>query len=90
MKKLVLLLMGAGLLVSCSRSITKEKYIDVMSTLGCKGMAEGSSGGAVILKDKGVTLEQIAKFRKSTKPEEMRPVANQIIKRVMECHNVKP
>lgn len=90
MKKLVLFLVCAGLLVSCSRSITKEQYIDVMSTLGCKGLAESTPGADQILKDKGVSSDQIMKFRKSTKPEEMMGVANQIIKRVMECHGVKP
>lgn len=90
MKKAVFLLLCAGLLVSCSRSITKEQYIDVMATLGCKGMAESTTGADRIMKEKRVTSDQIMKFRQSTKPEDMMLVANEIIKRVMECHGVKP
>lgn len=89
MKKIVLFFICAALLIACSRSMTKEQYIDVMSTLGCKGMAENTPNADQVLKDKDVTLDQIKKFRKKTKPEEMRPVANQIIRRVMECHNLK-
>jgi hypothetical protein len=89
-KNLFPLLLILLFILSCSRAMTKEKYIDTMAELGCKGMAESTPGAEKVLKDKGVTSDQIMKFRQSTKPEEMMLAANEIIKRVMECRGVKP
>lgn len=88
-KKAVLILLVAGLAVSCSRTISKDKFIGTMTALGCSSAMENSPEAAPILKEHGVTMEDIQKFRKSMKPEESLKIAMEIARRVMECHGVK-
>ena len=90
-KMLMAAFIGTTLLAaaSCTRTIEPDRYVSAMVALGCKNQSEGSEGGAAILKEQGVTLEEIQKFRKKADPKRMIQTAMEISRRVMECHGVK-
>jgi nitrogen regulatory protein PII-like uncharacterized protein len=75
--------------VSCSSTITKEKYVDVMSSIGCKDTNESTPEGLAVMKEKGVTPADIATFRKKMDPDKIMEIVNEIAKRVYECHGIK-
>jgi len=85
---IVVLLLLAVLCVSCSKTISEDKFIDVMSTLGCKGVLETNPEATDIFKEKGVTLAEVQNFRKKMDPKNASDIANQVANRVMECHGV--
>ncbi len=89
MKKIFLLVGAAAMLVSCTKMISKEQYVDAMSTLGCKMAQEGTPQGEEILKEKGVTAEDIMNFRKKMNPEQIADIVKEISKKVAACHGVK-
>ncbi|MBN1282415.1 MAG: hypothetical protein JXA24_01410 [Proteobacteria bacterium] len=88
MKKAALAILLLAFIGGCSRGITREQYIDVMATLGCKGLGEGLPDAEKVLKEKGVTIEQIDEFRKNSDAKEMINTSMEIASRVMACHGV--
>lgn len=94
MKRLALVAVGvfmaAGLLTSCSRPIPSDQYIKAMVALGCKGagVLETTPEGAAVLKEAGVTLDQVKTFRKESKPPVMVRVSMEIARSVAQCHGV--
>ena len=89
MKKALLLIGVAAMLVSCTKIISKEAYVDAMATLGCKMAHETSPEGIELLKEKGVTPEDIMNFRKKMKPEQIADIVKEISTKVAACHGVK-
>jgi len=89
MKRILLALVALPLLAACSRTIPPEKYVDAMVALGCKGEMESSPAGEAVLKEQGVTVDQINDFRKRMDPKRTMQTAMEISRRVMECHGVK-
>lgn len=89
MKKVILGMLAFVLLAACARTITDEQYIASMAALGCKDMTERSPNAAQVLKDAGVSSDQIMVFRKKMDPKRTTEIAMEIARRVMECHGVK-
>lgn len=77
------------IVTACTSKMTKEKYISVMTELGCKHLAENSKSAEDILKEKKVTSQDLEAFRKNMKAEESLEVAGKIAKGVLKCHGVK-
>lgn len=93
MQRLVSLLVGvvlAAMLTACSRPIPSDQYIKAMVALGCKGagVLETTPEGAAVLKEVGVTLDQVRQFRKKSKPSMMVGVSMEIARSVAQCHGV--
>lgn len=80
-----LALLGTGLL-ACSSTISSEKYVEVMSDLGCKRLMEGSEQAKALYKEHAVTDAQIMKFRQKTQAEKMGELATQIAEKVLACN----
>jgi len=87
-RKIALVCICLMLAAACSRGLTKEKYIEVMAELGCKGAGDGTPAAAEILEEKGVTQEQIQKFRAKDDANEMMKTSLEIANRVMACHGM--
>lgn len=87
-KKILLAGFCIALMASCSKGLSREQYIDAMSTLGCKNVSEGTPEAQAIYKDKKITQDDIQKFRKSGDAKEMLKVSMEIASRVMACHGV--
>lgn len=87
MKKIIVL---AGILSACSGGgiLSAQKYIDAMAALGCKNLQEGNPAADEVLKQTGVTPEQIQKFRQKTDFKVIADAAAEITKRVYACHGV--
>lgn len=89
MKRILLVSMVLLAFAACSQTIPPEKYVAAMVALGCKGEMESTSGGVAILKEEGVSIEQIQTFRKKMDPKRAMQTAMEISRKVMECHGVK-
>ena len=86
--RITLAIVLALFIAACSstKSITKQQYIDTMVELGCHDVADENTGDALdIFALKKVTKEGIDKFRKDTKPDEMKEIQAQIAQQVKEC-----
>lgn len=79
-----------AMLAACSGSaaITSQKYVEAMSALGCKSLQEGNPAADEVLKQHGVTPEQIQRFRKKADFKVMADAASEIAKRVGACFGV--
>jgi hypothetical protein len=89
MKKVIFGFLALVFIAACSRTITQEQYIASMTALGCKDMTERSLNAAAVLKEAGVSDDQVMVFRKKMDPKTTTEVAMEIARRVMECHGVK-
>lgn len=89
MKKILFAMFITALLVSCSRTISDEKFVGAMVALGCRNATETSPEGQAILKEQGVTPDDIRSFRQEMDPNAGMKVAMEISRRVSECHGVK-
>ena len=87
--KLMCLAVVALAAAGCSRTISNEKYVDAMVSLGCANLTEGSKDGLSLLSDKGVSIDQIQKFRKNLDPKLAMKTSMEIARKVMGCHGVK-
>ena len=77
------------LIAGCGRTITKEQYIGAMEAIGCSNyLAETSPEAQQMLKDRGITYDQIVDFRKKMKPKDIIEIVNDISGRVMACHGI--
>lgn len=88
MKKLLMLVPAAALVVSCTRVIPVEKYVDAMVALGCKGLMETMPEAGAVLAGKGVTLKDIQVFRRKMDPKKSMEIAMRIAGQVAACHGV--
>lgn len=89
MKKIIFVSLALLFVVACSRTITQEQYIASMTALGCKDMTERSPDAAKVLKEAGVSEDQVMVFRKKMDPKRTTEIAMEIARRVIECHSIK-
>jgi len=87
-KKIALTIICLAFAAACSRGISSEKYIEVMTELGCKGINESQPAAAEVFKEKKVTLEQLKDYRKKGDAKDMMKVSMEIANRVMACHGM--
>ena len=89
MKK-IFSLFGFGLftltLLACGPKLSQEKYVNIMTELGCNLAQENSPAAENTYKKFNATQKDIDEFRKKSKPEIMIQVANQIAMSVAACH----
>ncbi|MBT3181473.1 MAG: hypothetical protein HN337_03075 [Deltaproteobacteria bacterium] len=88
-KNVMMVLLVAVFLVACSKSMTREQYIDAMVTMGCKSTSEAAPEGKEIMKEKGITQEDIMNYRKKMDPDKIMETITEISTKVAECHGVK-
>lgn len=89
MKRIIAPILFAALAACSSTStISREKYVEAMTALGCKSLQEGNPAADEVLKQNGVTPEQIQKFRQKTDFKIMADAASEIAKRVGACFGV--
>lgn len=92
MKKYALTLMAIVSLsfavAACSSTIPLEKYVDVMSDLGCQGVTELDTKAKDIFAKHAVTQKDIDNFRRNLKREQIKDMADQIVGKVAACHGV--
>lgn len=79
---LVLLLAVAA---GCSRTISKEQYIEGMAAVGCAGLFETAPEAARVLKRLDLSLRDVERFRQKASPREMGQIAQEIAARVRSC-----
>lgn len=72
---------------ACS-GLSEEKYISVMTELGCSLVREGTPGAEKIYAQQGVAQAQIDAFRKSGGTA-MQRAASDIAKKVAACHKIE-
>ena len=84
------LLSLALLLIACGPRISPEQYTKAMSELGCHQQSEATKGGTEILKNLGISQEDIAEFRKKTKVNTMMETATTIAQNVAKCFGASP
>ena len=89
MKKIAMALLAGAFLVSCANVIPAEKYVGAMVALGCGNALENTPEGAKILKEQGVTEDQIQAFRKKMDPKKIVQITTEIATKVAACHGVK-
>lgn len=77
-------------LIACSGSsmISSQKYVEAMSALGCKSLQEGNPAADEVLKQQGVTSEQIQQFRQKSDFKVIANAASEVAKRVGACFGV--
>jgi len=86
MLRILIVLMAVAMVAACSKpQMTREKYVEVMTELGCKNIAEGSPQALEMYKTKGVTQEEIIKFRSTATQRDMLDTATAIAQNVTEC-----
>lgn len=73
-------------LLACGPKLSQEKYVNIMTELGCNLAQENTPAAETTYKKFGATQNDIQEFRKKTKPETMIQVANQIAMSVAACH----
>ena len=88
MPRLLLFVLIALLLSSCTKRISKEQYIGAMEAIGCSLATEGTSQANAILTAKGVTQQDIQVFRQHMDPRTVIEITTEIAKRVAACHGV--
>ncbi len=79
------------LLIGCSGPslISSQKYVEAMTALGCKNLMEGNPAADEVLKQNGVTPEQIQQFRQKSDFKVIANAAGEIATRVGACFGVK-
>jgi len=81
------LMAGFGLLfAACGPKLSQEKYVNVMTELGCQMSLENTAAGEEVYKKFKITQADVDEFRKKSKPETMLDAANQIALSVAACH----
>lgn len=90
MIKLISVVTVVVLLSACSGSsmISSQKYVEAMSALGCKSLQEGNPAADEVLKQNGVTPEQIQQFRQKSDFKVIADASSEIAKRVGACFGV--
>lgn len=91
MKKSTMTMITAALaLTACTGSavIPKQKYVDAMVALGCKNLQEGNPAADEVLKQNGVTPEQIQQFRQKSEFKVIADAASEVATRVGACFGV--
>ncbi|GEM_PF-2196523 len=73
---------------ACGPKLSQEKYINIMTELGCKMAQENTPRAEEIYKKFDASQKDIEEFRKKSKPEVMIHVATQIAMSVAACHGV--
>lgn len=89
--KMAFIVAGISLiLTACAGSsvIPKQKYVDAMVALGCKNLQEGNPAADEVLKQNGVTSEQIRQFRQKSDFKIIADAAGEIATRVGACFGV--
>lgn len=83
-------LLACALCIACAAcgGISEEKYIAVMTELGCSLVRENTPGAEKIYAQHGVTQAQIDAFRKSGGTA-MQRAASDIAKKVAACHKIE-
>lgn len=79
-------LLTLSILWACGPKLSQEKYVNIMTELGCKLTQENTPGAQETYKKFGATPQDIEEFRKKTKAETMMQVASQIALSVAACH----
>ncbi len=75
-------------LIACGPKLSKEIYVQTLSDMGCKMAMESTPEGIALLKEKGITQEDINEFRKKSNVQEMMDVSHEIAAKVAACHGV--
>ncbi len=88
-KNMVMIFLVVVFLVACTKTITKEQYIDAMVTMGCKSTSETAPEGKQIMQGKGITQEDIMTYRKKMDPEKIQEIITEISTKVAACHGIK-
>ena len=91
MKKVIAAAFAVLFIAACSRAtvneITKDKFVEVMSEMGCKQLTEGSPAAVKYYESKGITEESMDKFRKNASPQDMTDATQSIAAKVAECYS---
>lgn len=86
MKKVFWVIPVFFLLIACGPKLSQEKYIGLMTDLGCKMMQENTPASEEVYKKFGATPQDVQEFRQKTKAEIMMQIATQIATNVAACH----
>lgn len=73
-------------LFACGPKLSQEKYINLMTELGCKMTLENTPAAEEIYKKFGTSPQEVQEFRQKTKAGVMMQIATQIATNVATCH----